>query len=300
MDDTPIVCLRDLWEWTDELHQEWQPSVLGPDTLWFRGEPEQYSKPCTPSIYRSKKIDGQEKDYPRRAESGIFEAFRNGARVRHAPCPQHDDIAGWLSLMQHYRCPTRLLDWSTSPLVAAYNASLTSRDRPQDPPDEEPDGFIYGLAPLSLYYWLPAFQHDPMAWPTLGVGSLVTPGFPPEETGRLQEPDKTIAELIYGVPYPGIESSEVVALVPAQIDLRMTMQQARFTIHGRGASIQKINDGVGLNQVLAGRAVKGSSKGELLKELERTGISESKLYPELEALGRDLARIYLKPCATHL
>jgi hypothetical protein len=57
-----------------------------------------------------------------------------------AVAPSEDDLAGWLSLMQHYRLPTRLLDWSFSPLIAAY---FSVNDRFVEPVD----ACIWALAP---------------------------------------------------------------------------------------------------------------------------------------------------------
>jgi hypothetical protein len=55
-----------------------------------------------------------------KAENALIKRFMQNA-TPHITVPPRDEWE-WMFLMQHHRAPTRLLDWSESPLAALYFA----------------------------------------------------------------------------------------------------------------------------------------------------------------------------------
>lgn len=78
-----------------------------------------------------------------RKERFLTNDFQARASIFNFPKPQLNDYANWLTIMQHYGLPTRLLDWSRSPLVALYFAV-------SDKSNDENDACVWMLTPDEL------------------------------------------------------------------------------------------------------------------------------------------------------
>jgi hypothetical protein len=191
-------------------------------------------------------------------EATIAAKFAQFAPTRYSNCPAPGAWARWLFLMQHYGLPTRLLDWTESPLLAVYFAAYEDQYR------GEP-GAIWALDPFALNGL------------TCGKFGVYTPGVP--DASRL-------VNLAFAHGPPRDEC--VVSLAADEIDERMMVQMSGFTIHGTPRPLNQ-RSGIG-PAVLQKFTIDALAKGLLLEELASVGIRERMVFPDLEHLAKDLKR----------
>jgi FRG domain len=74
-------------------------------------------------------------------EVSLIRAFMAEAESRRTGCPPISDHLAWLILARHFGLPTRLLDWTMSPLVALYFASRDEKET------ADKDGCLWAIHP---------------------------------------------------------------------------------------------------------------------------------------------------------
>lgn len=218
----------------------------GDRDLWWRGHGEE-SWSLVPYVHREKRSD--------RYEKNITIRFYNRARTRHSQCPADDDSPGWLFFMQHYGLPTRLLDWSESPMIAAFFV-VNNRERDNQP------GALWVLQPSLLN------EAEGMSRAMKVAG------------------DKDVRH-IYQPPFrDDVDEVDRIAavLVPEQ-DIRMLVQLGTHTVHG---SDRAIEDHEHRDRLLMKWIVPAAAKPRLRAELNVMGIRTSTIFPDLEHLANEL------------
>ena len=240
--------------WNQELRRFRSPFA-------FRGLPDIGQ----PLINRLTRLAGDHPDVGK-IELAMLRNFRKYA-VEQAPAAV-DSIWQWLAVAQHHDLPTRLIDWSYSPLVALHFATST-------PADYGNDGVVWcidfvranALLPRRLRAILDEEGSDTFTVDMLG-------GF-----GSLRDFDA-----LAGKPF-------LLFLEPPALDARILNQAALFSLMPSPSA--SLHEWVDEHPDLVRRVVVPAElKWEVRDKLDQANISERTLFPGLDGLSRSLERYY--------
>jgi hypothetical protein len=243
-----------------------QPRLSG--RRWaFRGQRDA-NRPLTPSIERINSPFGA--DY---IERWINPEFQR--RVHHyiTDPPKAENRLEWLALMQHHGAPTRLLDWTLSPYVAAFFAMF--EQAPQGKHSAVWAIDIEALMARATQMWGEYWPHDPGA---AGVR---------DSSNRLFDPPPPSAQRI------------VVALQPFRMNQRLTVQQGIFLC----PSAVDVGFEIILNEMIEPTwttednrpprwfyklTIAPEARRDVLRRLRRMNITYQTLFPGLDGFARSL------------
>lgn len=211
--------------------------------LLFRGHSNE-SWDLLPSVKR--KCSDIEERY-------LTNEFKVKAPSRYNHSPVVNDYSSWLALMQHFGLPTRLLDWSYSPLVALYFAVSTNNEL------NIPCIWILSARILNKNQGFDPVIYPINAW---SFKELIEPAFKKRtETGK------------------------VAVAMGVEFDSRIQLQQGAFTIHSSNIPLNKFEDA---SDFLVKLIIPHDCKEVLFEELKILGITKSYLFPDLASLSEDL------------
>lgn len=202
-------------------------------------------------------------------EKQRLEKFRQDAPHRNLskfeiphPCDE-DRFMHWLSDMQQYRAPTRLLDWTFCPYIAAHFAVKES-------PDEDGEVWIHYYQKLLDALEVPPISEVSRAriFKTF-TGKAETPSTPPGIRPSFQEPPLPVRKCAQQGFYlfcddPRRDHDEVMSGIAEKADVKPFHRKV---------------------------IIKAEAKQEFLYNLHKMNITESSLlppFPELDSLGKSI------------
>ena len=232
------------------------------DTVWYRGQCSSDQK-LIPSVLREQ-IDKNGTTYYYNEQEMMYEFMYRAGQIDNT-VPESKEYAKWLPIMQHYGLPTRLLDWTTAPLVALYFALQ----------NENTDGAIWCINPKKLNQKLVGYYIPPIDYRSA----------------------KFLVDSAFNIEKDDMCRPNIIACTCIGAYLRMFTQQANFTIHSK--RLRDLTELEAVKDYMYKIIIPKDIKHEFNQYLRMMGITEDYIYPDLEHIAgaiksSESSRCYMK------
>lgn len=212
--------------------------------IWFRGMADA-SWNLEPSLARAGGLE---------VERALMKRFKQNALPQLIDRPTTE--WEWLFVMQHHNLPTRLLDWSESPLIALYFAV-----NDPDPALVDRDAALWLLSPVELN------RHSKMVFDGVDI-----PAF---------DDDDALENYLPSLLKKQTHSFGPIAAIATRNNPRIQMQMGVFTV--THVEIQPINSA---GQTHAWKyIIPADAKQNIANELKVLNVTRLTLFPELASVA---------------
>lgn len=235
-----------------------KPPQWGPRTvMWFRGLPDADHK-LVPTLHRPSG------GVPVADEWHLMNRFKQNAHQFLSYRPQGE--WEWMFLMRHHNTPSRLLDWTESPLIGLYFAVE----------DEHSDsnGALWSLLPNVL---------NVLGNPTLERPDVV-PMF--RDEGALTDDETSLQPYLVSAVSRASPPGPIrppAAGISIRVDARMQAQRGVFTVHHADPSPLEDVQGPAVWRFIIPAIMKPSIR----RELRLLGMTRLTVFPDLDSVGKE-------------
>lgn len=203
-------------------------------------------------------------------EADFVAEFQRGARnyLSRDEIPEH--LIEWLALMQHHGAPTRLLDLTKSPFIAAY--------------------FAYEQAIMQREEYVAIWGININYLRSRAVAELVE-----EFEEALEQTQNLINESLFEKIFYGNNRSLVFPVEPFRMNRRYSLQQSIFV--STGTSGEPFMDqlmflGAGLPQSVVKIELPAWLQKEVMRDLQKMNLHRASLFPDLDGYALSLRLRY--------